>query len=63
MVSEYTKSGPVAVVFYLKGKTSTDKIISLMQAEKLNLSYDNGISEVIDNPFSFGLPANEIKNE
>jgi len=58
LVSEYSKTGPVTVIFYVKGGVNPEEIVKLMMMEKLSLSYDNGVQEEIDNPFTFGIPEN-----
>ncbi len=56
LISQYSLNGPVAVVFYVKGKTTPASIAGLMLSQKLTIHYDNGISEKIVNPYTFELP-------
>ncbi len=49
----YYKTKPTLRVFFVKDKTTPDKIVELITQEKLSIEYDNGVSEEIDNPYTF----------
>jgi polyferredoxin len=57
LISRYSNSGPIAVVFYVKEKTSPESVIDEMMKEKITIKYDNGIIEQVINPYSFDLPS------
>jgi polyferredoxin len=59
LIAQYGSSGPVAVVFYVKGEVSEDEIIKLMMKEELSITYDNGVVEKVDNPYVFDQPENK----
>ena len=61
LISQYTKNGPVAVVFYVKGKTSPENVAKLLMKSELTVHYDNGIIEKVFNPYTFKLPE-ELQN-
>jgi polyferredoxin len=56
LIAQYGSTGPVAVVFYVKGKVSEEEIIDLMLKKKLTITYDNGVVEEIKNPYVFEAP-------
>jgi polyferredoxin len=49
----YYKTAPTLRVYFVNEKTSPDKIAELITAEKLSVSYDNGVVEQMDNPYTF----------
>ena len=62
LISRYTKDGPVAVVFYVKGKTTPANIARLLDVENLMVHYDNGTVEEVFNPYKFEIPPELNKN-
>ena len=56
LISQYSSSGPVAVVFYVKGKTTEQNIIDLVTMKELTITYDNGLTEQVPNPYTFEVP-------
>lgn len=55
LVSKYTQNGPIAVVFYVREKTNKEKILDLLGEEMITVSYNNGQSETMDNPYVFDI--------
>lgn len=53
LIARYTGDGPVAVVFYVKGKTSEEHIRELIMMDELTITYDNGVREQVENPYTF----------
>lgn len=49
----YFKGGPKLRVFFVKGKTEPQEIVDKITEEKLFIQYDNGITEELDNPYTF----------
>lgn len=58
LVSEYTEDGPVATIYFVKDKTTTERVVELLTRKELTLTYDNGIRENIENPYVFELVEN-----
>lgn len=56
LIAQYSSRGPVAVVFYVKGKTTEQNIIDLVTMKELNITYDNGLTESVANPYTFDVP-------
>ena len=54
--SMYKADGPIAVVFYVKGKTTPENVSKLMLQKEITVHYDNEITEKLPNPYSFELP-------
>ncbi len=52
-VVSYYKTEPTVRIFYVKDKTTPDKIVELLTAEKIEVTYNNGVKETIDNPYTF----------
>ena len=57
LIEQYSSKCPVAVVFYVKGKVTEEEIIDLMLMEELNITYDNGLVEEVNNPYVFEIPS------
>jgi len=57
LISQYGDDGPIAVVFYVKDKTTEEDVIDLMLRDKIKVSYDNGFVEELDNPYTFEIPS------
>ena len=49
----YYRTKPTLRVFFVKDKTTPDEVVNLITQEKLSIEYDNGVSEEIDNPYTF----------
>jgi hypothetical protein len=56
LIAQYSSRGPVAVVFYVKGKTTEQDIIDLVTMKELKITYDNGLTESVANPYTFEVP-------
>lgn len=56
LITQYSSKGPIAVVFYVKGKVTEEEIIDLMLMEELKITYDNGLVEEVKNPYVFEVP-------
>ncbi|MCF8381301.1 MAG: 4Fe-4S binding protein [Bacteroidales bacterium] len=56
LISQYGKDGPIAVVFYVKGKTTEERILELISMEEITITYDNGVQEKMNNPYEFKMP-------
>ncbi len=52
-VVSYYKSAPTIRIFFIKDKTTPDEIVELLTAEKIEVTYNNGVKETIDNPYTF----------
>ena len=49
----FFKDAPTLRVFYVKDKTAPQEIADLITAEKFTITYDNGVMDQMDNPYTF----------
>jgi len=56
LIAQYGSEGPVAAVFFVKGKTTAENVIDLISMKELVITYDNGFKESIPNPYTFRIP-------
>lgn len=49
----YFKTEPTLRVYFVKGKTEPQTIVDKLTEEKLFIQYENGVTEEIDNPYTF----------
>ncbi|MGQ1785657.1 4Fe-4S binding protein [Saccharicrinis sp. GN24d3] len=49
----YYKSEPTLRVYFVKDKTDPQEVANLITAEKLTITYDNGVVEEMDNPYTY----------
>jgi Pyruvate/2-oxoacid:ferredoxin oxidoreductase delta subunit len=49
----YFKTEPTLRVYFVRGKTEPQTIVDKLTEEKLFIQYENGVTEEIDNPYTF----------
>lgn len=49
----YFKTEPTLRVYFVRGKTEPQTIVDKITEEKLFIQYDNGVTEELDNPYTF----------
>ncbi len=49
----YYKTKPTLRIYYIKDKTTSDNIVDLLTDDKIEVTYNNGVKETIDNPYTF----------
>lgn len=49
----YFKTEPTLRVYFVKGQTTPQEVVDQITKEKLFIQYDNGVTEEIDNPYTF----------
>lgn len=49
----YFKDEPKLRVYFVKGQTTPQEVVDKITEEKLFIQYDNGVTEELDNPYTF----------
>ena len=49
----YFKAEPTLRVYFVNGATDPEKVVELITSEKFTITYDNGVVEEMDNPYTY----------